>query len=1415
MADDLGELDGPQLGNVARRAEAQRQMIFAHKGARVTFMLALADTIVSMIFAILPDSRASGTLNYSSRFGGIMVAQTIFSWLTAITSIAVVMLVWIIFSVPPERLTFERKANLWYVVTAKTAQTLVDIALLGYPTPMRQLIIFFGVSLRIGQIFWNLRIIRQSREAFSRRIRPPLVIKALLDMKGDAITTADPLTMGMLERLEGIVKVRDQLKFNVKHGRQNLTLVALMLLVFSGLSFSWELTKLLTYQSRHFSKEHLTAIEDNSHLPMYWPSRAHSPATHAAGAEWELNVGSAVECDDCELPRTFANARLKPIPNRGTRVVLVVVGGLSAQPEYTDFLRFRSMPNWEADAVELTMRVQLPTNAVPNWLATVTGLTPDLIGALGNRNVGSTAFDNIFRTMKKFEDNWWCEQAGRDCGTATKREYQAAMAAEPWFTGLVKKDLPYLHGDGGVSTVANEDDSLDTSEIFKSESKEQDANRASVAHLALGDAERPYHFFLLHYTDVDSQAVSHGKSDTWNRANLGNASSTSEAAWPEYQPLDTEGASWQANSYKRAIARIGDSISTLIDAHGDDDTTFLIMGDHGHVNPGGAGGASDDVRLVPFFAYKRNSKMGETLVQSQRDAGSAPSYDATRFVAKARLLAEYSDPPHTTANDFCDIMGESMGDHVNTCDEWRKNGDHQVENVDIAPTVMALLGLPVPRHATGVFIDDVVGPITMSDASAAQIGLNCTAQDEAAEAGQGISQDRMCTASYGAGENAATYAALNSWGSTEMAQWRHVIHYRDLYQQKLAYVREFLVSEGKLGYWEGEDLAFLKTTADGAQYYDEGASGRCAAYDPFNAVDASGTTATNAHKYTVLPLEFGLCGGCNKKFITGEELTILDYVVCNQNDWNKVKQYYIQGIKGLMVVYNREIATQKAQKATRNHLMTLAPLLIIGAIMVFVTSSSTLADPMQLVTKRNGEEYLRSYYTRTDVRAVMWAVALSALYYTTAILFYYLLQNLLGFVVWDASLIFSPGRTRDWALICVCPSYFFARVVRGLYMWHYRYIVDKLDEEEHSTPLLLSPVRLWRLFLTFFSGDARTVDIGTVYLIRIYMVLLSAAVLIIIQVLHCSYSFLIPFIYRIVYIDEVNWTMRFQVVTVQLIAFPLWIDSWWCLHRFSDMLVDGVSVSQLYEMRSEKEERRAGGFPPEDELLSAALPPDAPGGGGGGAPGGRGCVHGRQADAQPTSLEQHRSLAALLGGGWRVVVVVVVVARPPPPEGAAGAALLAPAPLGRGGLHVVQPPQQRGDAPRVARELRGGAHRRDQLREAVDHRDRERRAARDDEGELADGALVVHAAAERDAHRDVVDDRAEVLEEERGEVEQRLPRDEPPPQREQRAEARAERGAFGRAVAAQRRRLARLQLQGRRRGISTYREGQKHLKGGA
>ena len=167
---------------------------------------------------------------------------------------------------------------------------------------------------------------------------------------------------------------------------------------------------------------------------------------------------------------------------------------------YVDFVSFRkTIVGWSRDAVELSMRAQLPTNSVPNWLATVTGLTPDMIGALGNRNLGTTAYDNIYRMMGRFSEHWADHEA-------LASPYLSVMAASPWFTGLVKTDLPYLVGDGSTSYVANEDDALDRSEIFQRSTEEQDASRFHVAHKALSDDdEKDYHFLLLHLTDVDSQ----------------------------------------------------------------------------------------------------------------------------------------------------------------------------------------------------------------------------------------------------------------------------------------------------------------------------------------------------------------------------------------------------------------------------------------------------------------------------------------------------------------------------------------------------------------------------------------------------------------------------------------------------------------------------------------------------------------------------------------------------------------------------------------------------------------------------------------------------------------------------------------------------------------------------------------------
>ena len=374
MMEDLdaaGVAEEDTTGKAKRRLEAGRRLVFGNARARVAVLLAVADLLVAIVFALLPDTRVeSSTANSDQRFAAVFITQVTLSWLNVAIGTVLLGVLWVTYSVPKRRVTFERLGYLWYVVVGKMAQMLSDVALLGYPNPIRLIVVVANFLLCLLQVVWNLRSVRLSRELFTRKLRPPLVIKALLDMKGDTLSAADPLTLGMLERLEGIVKVREQMKFNVKHGRcaaaaqfgaqfgaqfcgailrnssdatsslpsNNLTIATMLLLVFSFLSFSWEFTKILTYQSRFFSRTQVEQIDLRSNLFMYWPSRAYESLNGYTGngSFWRYNIGAADACEGCEMPRTTTNARPRPVPNGDQRVVLVVVGGLSAEPECAD-----------------------------------------------------------------------------------------------------------------------------------------------------------------------------------------------------------------------------------------------------------------------------------------------------------------------------------------------------------------------------------------------------------------------------------------------------------------------------------------------------------------------------------------------------------------------------------------------------------------------------------------------------------------------------------------------------------------------------------------------------------------------------------------------------------------------------------------------------------------------------------------------------------------------------------------------------------------------------------------------------------------------------------------------------------------------------------------------------------------------
>ncbi|KNC52573.1 uncharacterized protein AMSG_12136 [Thecamonas trahens ATCC 50062] len=106
------------------------------------------------------------------------------------------------------------------------------------------------------------------------------------------------------------------------------------------------------------------------------------------------------------------------------------------------------------------------------------------------------------------------------------------------------------------------------------------------------------------------------------------------------------------DSYNGAVTNKTRILDELTDAL-DDDTVVFIFADHGHVNRGGHGGVQDELTNVPLIIYRKNSNFAST---------------------------PYSGPAFSG----------------------------QIENTDLAPTVAAILGMPVPRQATGRFITDAL-----------------------------------------------------------------------------------------------------------------------------------------------------------------------------------------------------------------------------------------------------------------------------------------------------------------------------------------------------------------------------------------------------------------------------------------------------------------------------------------------------------------------------------------------------------------------------------------------------------------------------------------------------------------------------------------------------------------------------------
>lgn len=133
---------------------AVKRSVLAHPSARCIFVLGCTDTCITAGFAFMPDTRIADSDNVS----GVFTLQMVLSWLNVVVSASLVLLIWATFAVPSRDLTFERQSRVGYLIVFKVWEILVDMALTGYPTPLRNTVCLSLAFLRLVQIVYCLRV---------------------------------------------------------------------------------------------------------------------------------------------------------------------------------------------------------------------------------------------------------------------------------------------------------------------------------------------------------------------------------------------------------------------------------------------------------------------------------------------------------------------------------------------------------------------------------------------------------------------------------------------------------------------------------------------------------------------------------------------------------------------------------------------------------------------------------------------------------------------------------------------------------------------------------------------------------------------------------------------------------------------------------------------------------------------------------------------------------------------------------------------------------------------------------------------------------------------------------------------------------------------------------------------------------
>ena len=561
----FGEEHGPEKGET--QAQKKNRLLSAKRRNYllvVAFLMLLGDCVISLTFALMSPSDERTRADYVSRKQlRTVYLQGFVALIDGLISTGVVIMV--------VHGVMSASLDVFLVAAAvKTSQaTFFSLMQFGYPTVLRLSIVGFLLILRLASTWLIVRVAWISGILTTRPSKElPKVVRSLLEagaIETGAMKNMDrPLTVGLVERLMGWLLPVKERTAAVGLGRVQVTVIAFFLLLMSTYMAFSDYWAVLGEQDEFFEEEQKFQIVRNGFAYLR-----------------DTPVPSVTEAKKMLQKDLMEGA--------GHRVLVVVLSGLRYDALVTPGVA--ALREWREaiapDSFLCKLEAEVPSLSLPNWLAIMAGVAPEVHGLLGNRAPPEPAFSSLVSVMKELLA-------------------PPVIIGTAWFVDLFRSHIQPLAGDGSVTA------SWEQFEALGDDAAANDAKRETALLRAINGTAR---LVVAQLSAVNSAGHRHGVS--------------------------LEESSPYGGAVAAKAAFLGEMLAAV--AASGMRTTTVLLSDHGHLERGGSGGASSAERDVPFLVHRHGSQLGSMGVcadgNQYRLVDAAPTLAAMLRVPTPRQSA--------------------------------------------------------------------------------------------------------------------------------------------------------------------------------------------------------------------------------------------------------------------------------------------------------------------------------------------------------------------------------------------------------------------------------------------------------------------------------------------------------------------------------------------------------------------------------------------------------------------------------------------------------------------------------------------------------------------------------------------------------------------------------------------------------